>query len=111
MSLGDLDNGENMSNQSTHPNATAIDSDIYCDIFGTSAMREVWSDRWRIRYYLEFEKALAVTQAHLSVIPREAAEEISVHCNVGEMDFAKLKTATEHIGYPVLPVEIGRAHV
>src|SRR5580658_8056214 len=93
-----------MSGQSTHPNATAIDSDVYSDIFGTSAMREVWSDRSRIQYYLDFEKALAVTQACLCVIPREAAEEISVHCNVGEMDFAKLKTATEHIGYPVLPV-------
>jgi len=104
VSLGDLDNGENMSDQSTHPNATAIDSDVYSDIFGTSAMREVWSDRSRIQYYLDFEKALAVTQAYLGVIPREAAEEISVHCNVGEMDFAKLKTATEHIGYPVLPV-------
>ena len=97
MSLGDLDNGDNMSDQSTHPNATAIDSDVYSDIFGTSAMREVWSDRSRIQYYLDFEKALAVTQAYLGVIPREAAEEISVHCNVGEMDFAKLKTATEHI--------------
>ena len=104
MSLGDLENGENMSDQSTHPNATAIDSDVYSDIFGTSAMREVWSDRSRIQYYLDFEKALAVTQAYLGVIPREAAEEISVHCNIGEMDFAKLKTATEHIGYPVLPV-------
>jgi 3-carboxy-cis,cis-muconate cycloisomerase len=104
VSLGDLDNGENMSDQSTHPNATAIDSDVYSDIFGTSAMREVWSDRSRIQYYLDFEKALAVTQACLDVIPREAAEEISGHCNVGEMDFAKLKTATEHIGYPVLPV-------
>ena len=49
-----------MSDQSTHPNATAIDSDIYSDIFGTSAMREVWSDRSRIQYYLDFEKALAV---------------------------------------------------
>jgi 3-carboxy-cis,cis-muconate cycloisomerase len=104
MSLGDLNNGENMSDQSTHPNATAIDSDVYFDIFGTSAMREVWPDRSRIQYYLVFEKALALTQAYQGVIPREAAAEISVHCNVGAMDFAKLKTATEHIGYPVLPV-------
>ena len=73
-----------MSRSSPHiPNATAIDSDVYSDIFGTSAMREVWSDRSRIQYYLDFEKALALTQAYLGVIPREAAEEISVHCNVG----------------------------
>jgi 3-carboxy-cis,cis-muconate cycloisomerase len=93
-----------MSSQSTHPNATVIDSDVYSDIFSTSAMRDVWSDRSRVQYYLDFEKALAITQAYLGVIPREAAEEISLHCNVDEIDFAKLKTATEHIGYPVLPV-------
>jgi 3-carboxy-cis,cis-muconate cycloisomerase len=104
VSLGDLNNGENMSSQSTHPNATVIDSDVYSDIFSTSAMRDVWSDRSRVQYYLDFEKALAITQAYLGVIPREAAEEISLHCNVDEIDFAKLKTATEHIGYPVLPV-------
>ena len=93
-----------MGSQSTHPNATVIDSDVYSDIFNTSAMRDVWSDRSRVQYYLDFEKALAITQAYLGVIPREAAEEISLHCNVDEIDFAKLKTATEHIGYPVLPV-------
>jgi 3-carboxy-cis,cis-muconate cycloisomerase len=93
-----------MSSQSTHPNATVIDSDVYSDIFSTSAMRDVWSDRSRVQYYLDFEKALAITQAYLGVIPIEAAEEISLHCNVDEIDFAKLKTATEHIGYPVLPV-------
>ena len=93
-----------MRSQSTHPNATVIDSDVYSDIFSTSAMRDVWSDRSRVQYYLDFEKALAITQAYLGVIPREAAEEISLHCNVDEIDFAKLKTATEHIGYPVLPV-------
>jgi len=93
-----------MGSQSTHPNATVIDSDVYSDIFSTSAMRDVWSDRSRVQYYLDFEKALAITQAYLGVIPREAAEEISLHCNVDEIDFAKLKTATEHIGYPVLPV-------
>ena len=104
MSLSDLNNGENMSSQSTHPNATVIDSDVYSDIFSTSAMRDVWSDRSRVQYYLDFEKALAITEADLGVIPREAAEEISLHCNVDEIDFAKLKTATKHIGYPVLPV-------
>jgi 3-carboxy-cis,cis-muconate cycloisomerase len=104
VSPSDLNNGENMSSQSTHPNATVIDSDVYSDIFSTSAMRDVWSDRSRVQYYLDFEKALAITQAYLGVNPREAAEEISLHCNVDEIDFAKLKTATKHIGYPVLPV-------
>jgi 3-carboxy-cis,cis-muconate cycloisomerase len=86
------------------PNGTTIDSSIYCDIFSTSGMREVWSDQTRIQRYLDVEKALSVAQGRLGVIPSEAADEIARHCNVAEMDFEKLKSATEHIGYPVLPV-------
>jgi 3-carboxy-cis,cis-muconate cycloisomerase len=86
------------------PNGTTIDSLIYCDIFSTSGMREVWSDQTRIQRYLDVEKALSVAQGRLGVIPSEAADEIARHCNVAEMDFEKLKSATEHIGYPVLPV-------
>jgi 3-carboxy-cis,cis-muconate cycloisomerase len=85
-------------------NATVIDSSIYHDIFSTTAMRAVWSDQARIQRYLDVEKALAVVEARLGVIPSEAAEEIGRHCNFSEVDFERLKSATEHIGYPVLPV-------
>ena len=86
------------------PNATPIDSRIYRDMFSTAAMRQVWSDETRIQGYLDVEKALAIVQGRLGVIPGEAADEIAKHCDVAEMDFDKLKAATEHIGYPVLPV-------
>src|ERR1700721_3987555 len=85
-------------------NATVIDSSIYHDIFSTTAMRAVWSDQARIQRYLDVEKALSVVEARLGVIPSEAAEEIGRHCNVSEVDFERLKPATEHIGSPVLPV-------
>jgi hypothetical protein len=39
--------------------ATALDSAIFRDIFGTEAMRQVWSDGNRIQKYLDFEAALA----------------------------------------------------
>ncbi len=87
-----------------YPNATAIDSLIYGDIFSTSAMREVWSDRSRIQRYLDVERALSLTQGKLGIIPMPAAQEIEAHCRVEEMDFDKLKSVTVHIGYPVLPV-------
>ncbi|WP_419805954.1 class-II fumarase/aspartase family protein [Terriglobus sp.] len=85
-------------------NATAIDSTIYRDIFSTDAMRRVWSDQTRIQRYLDVEKALSVTQGRLGVIPQEAAAEIALRCDVAQMDFGKLKSVTEHVGYPVLPV-------
>src|SRR3984885_4955588 len=81
-----------------------IDSAIFRDIFSTEAMRRVFSDENRVQKYLDFEAALARAQARLGIIPKEAEEEIVKHCNVAEIDFQKLKIATEKIGYPVLPV-------
>ena len=81
-----------------------INSAVFRDIFSTEAMRRVFSDGNRVQKYLDFEAALARAQARLGIIPKEAADEIVKHCNVAEIDFAKLKTQTERIGYPVLPV-------
>jgi 3-carboxy-cis,cis-muconate cycloisomerase len=84
--------------------ATVIDSAVFRDVFSTQAMRRVFSDESRVQKYLDFEAALARAQTRLGIIPPEAAEEIVHHCTAGEIDFVKLKTATERIGYPVLPV-------
>jgi len=81
-----------------------IDSAIFRDIFSTAAMRRVFSDENRVQKYLDFEAGLARAQGRLGIIPQDAADEICRHCNASEMDFAKLKTQTERIGYPVLPV-------
>jgi 3-carboxy-cis,cis-muconate cycloisomerase len=84
--------------------ATVIDSAVFRDIFGTPAMRQIFSDESRVQYYLDIEAALARVQARLGIIPAEAADAISRQCSVEKIDMAKLKQATERIGYPVLPV-------
>jgi 3-carboxy-cis,cis-muconate cycloisomerase len=84
--------------------ATALDSLIFRDIFGTAAMRKVFSDENRVQRYLDIEAALARGQARLGIIPKEAADEICRHCSASEFDFELLKKQTERIGYPVLPV-------
>jgi 3-carboxy-cis,cis-muconate cycloisomerase len=84
--------------------ATALDSSIFRDIFGTEAMRAVFSDESRVQFYLDIEAALARVQARLGIIPAEAADEIVRHCHVEQFDMARLKVQTERIGYPVLPV-------
>ena len=84
--------------------ASLIDSTVFRDIFSTEVMRTVFSDENRVQKYLDFEAALARSQARLGIIPKEAAEEICRHCRLAEIDFAKLKAQTERIGYPVLPL-------
>ena len=84
--------------------STILDSAVFRDIFTTEAMRNVFSDESRVQKYLDFEAALARAQARLGIIPKEAATEIVRHCSADKIDMAKLKEATEKIGYPVLPV-------
>ncbi len=84
--------------------STILDSAVFRDIFTTPAMRAVWSDENRVQKYLDFEAALARAQARLKIIPQEACDEIVKHCDAKLIDMAKLKEATERIGYPVLPV-------
>jgi len=84
--------------------STYLDSAVFRDIFTTPAMRQVWSDENRVQKYLDFEAALARAQGALGIIPKDAMEEVVRHCDAKLIDMAKLKEATERIGYPVLPV-------
>jgi 3-carboxy-cis,cis-muconate cycloisomerase len=84
--------------------ASLIDSPVFGNMFGTQAMREVWSDENRTRKYLDIEAALARVQARLGIIPQHAADEIVRNCRLEKIDMAKLAARTQAIGYPVLPV-------
>ncbi|MFY9511336.1 MAG: adenylosuccinate lyase family protein [Rubrivivax sp.] len=84
--------------------ASIIDSRIFQGIFSSDAMRQVWSDENRTAKYLEIERALAVVQGRLGLIPQEAADEIVRHCRLEEIDLALLRQQTERIGYPILGV-------
>jgi 3-carboxy-cis,cis-muconate cycloisomerase len=84
--------------------STILDSAVFRDIFTTAAMRAVFSDENRVQKYLDFEAGLARAQARLKIIPQAACDEIIKHCAADKIDMAKLKEATERIGYPVLPV-------
>ena len=81
---------------------SAIDSVIFRDMFGSPAMRAIWSDEYRTRKYLDWEAALARAQARVEVIPQDAADEITRVCKVDNIDFARYAKETETIGYPVL---------
>lgn len=83
---------------------TVLDSRIFGNVFNTQECSNIWSDKARTSYYLEFEAALARAQAHLNIIPQKAADEIVKICKWEELDVDQLREKTELIGYPVLPV-------
>ncbi len=83
---------------------SAPDSRVFRDIFSTEAMRRIFSDLQRTQYYLDIELALARVQARLGIIPQEACDEIQRHGDAAGYDMDLLKSQTERIGYPILPV-------
>jgi 3-carboxy-cis,cis-muconate cycloisomerase len=83
---------------------TVLDSILFRDAFGTSAMRDVFSDRALVARYVEVEVALAQAEARTGVIPQQAADEIAKLANAATLDVDKLREETDLVGYPILPV-------
>ena len=54
-----------------------LSSNYYKDMFGTAAMRSVFSDDRRFTSWLDTESALAKVQANLGLIPESAATSIA----------------------------------
>jgi len=87
----------------------ALNSEIFADMFGTAAMREVFGDDAFVARCVEVEAALARAQARLGIIPAGAAEAITHATNSlasgrETLDLARLKRETETVGYPILPL-------
>ena len=84
--------------------STVFDSAIFRDMFGTPAMRQVFSDENLVAKYAEVEVALAKAQAKLGLIPPDAAREIAAHTDAAKFDLAKLKAETDVVGYPIIGI-------
>ena len=84
--------------------STVFDSSIFRDLFGTPAMRAIFSDEALAARYVEVEVALAKAQARVGVIPRAAADEIAASADIKAIDLGKLKTETDVVGYPIVGV-------
>ncbi|TIS18524.1 MAG: adenylosuccinate lyase family protein [Mesorhizobium sp.] len=84
--------------------STVFDSVLFRDMFGTAEMRAVFCDEALIGRCLEAEAALACVQGRLGVIPAEAAKAIASASRTIVIDYDHLRTETEVVGYPILPL-------
>ena len=81
--------------------ATALDSNLYCTIFGNDEMRAIIGDVAYEARMVEVEVALAQVQADLGMIPIDAAEDIRTKCKADKLDRSRLRGETELVGLPV----------
>jgi 3-carboxy-cis,cis-muconate cycloisomerase len=84
--------------------STVIDSILFRDAFGTPAMRAIFSDRATVGRYVEVEIALARAESRLGVIPADAAAQIAAKSDAAAFDYDQLRSETDNVGYPILPV-------
>ncbi len=84
--------------------ANPIDSLLFKDQFGTEEMREIFADETLLQHWLDAEAALAQAEAELSLIPPEAAEEITKKANVSNMDFDVIRKGMKDTSHPLITV-------
>lgn len=82
--------------------ATAPESLIFGDLFGTAPMRTVFDDGALARRWADAEAALARAQAECGVIPAEAAAAIAAAAERFEPDLRQLGERTVLVGYPIV---------
>jgi 3-carboxy-cis,cis-muconate cycloisomerase len=87
------------------------DSIVFGGLFGTDAMRAVFSEQGFVQKMLEVEAALARVQARLGIIPAAAATAITAAAKVERVSLAEIGASTRVVGYPVVAVvkALGRA--
>jgi 3-carboxy-cis,cis-muconate cycloisomerase len=73
-------------------------------LFGSAAMREVFSDAARLQQMLDFEAALARAEARWGVIPNAAPQAIASKCKTELFDVDALAEATAESANPAIPL-------
>jgi len=92
--------------------ASPSDSRVFAQLFNSSVMAEIFSDKGFVRRLLDVEGSLARVQGQLGLIPAEAAEQIASQAGTLPVDFDQLRSGTERAGFPVIElVRQLRAHV
>jgi adenylosuccinate lyase len=80
-----------------------FDDALIKHLFSTDEVRAMFSDRNRVQKWYDFEAALALEQAELGIIPREAAQEIARNANVANVDIESIAAEIRRIKHPLVP--------
>ena len=71
-------------------NAHVIDSRYLLDLFGAEVLRQVFSDRQQLQFWLDFEAALARAEAAVGLVLPGAAAGISTKAHAELIDLDAL---------------------
>jgi len=72
--------------------------------YGSAEMRRIFEEENRLRKYLMVEAAVALAQAEVGDIPKEAAEDIARHANTNAVKLDRCKEIEAEIGHDLMAV-------
>lgn len=67
-------------------------------------VKNLLTEKYKISTWLMLEKELALSQAELGFIPREAAENIALNCDIEKIDLEEVYRIKEKIGHGFMPL-------
>jgi len=80
-----------------------FDDALLKHLWSSDEVRAIFSDRNRVQKWYDFEAALALDQAALGIIPREAADEIAAKAKVENVDIEAIAAEIRRIKHPLVP--------
>jgi 3-carboxy-cis,cis-muconate cycloisomerase len=80
-----------------------INSKLFRDQFSTQEMRDIFSDENMVQKWIDVEVALALAEAELGLIPKEAAQEIQRKGDASLFNFEAIKKGIDHTWHPIVP--------
>lgn len=87
------------------------DSIVFGGLFGSDAMRAVFSEAGFVQKMLDVEAALARVEARLGIVPQASADAITAAARLERVSLAEIGASTRTVGYPVVALvkALGRA--
>jgi adenylosuccinate lyase len=79
------------------------ESRIYGGVYSSPELARVFSDSIHVQKWLDVERALALTQAEMGLIPQKAADEISRRAHVELFDLERLGKESRETGHVLVP--------
>lgn len=80
-----------------------FDDALIKHLWSTDELRAIFSDANRVQKWYDYEAALALEQAELGIIPRQAAQEIASRAKVANVDVEAIAAEIRRIKHPLVP--------
>ena len=80
-----------------------FDDALIRHLWSSDELRQIFSDSNRVQKWYDFEAALALEQAALGIIPREAGAEIAAHAKVENVDIEAIAAEVRRVKHPLVP--------